>query len=300
MGHRRRAVALLSFLLAMSGPFGAPRAAQTSDPLITAAVKPMEVPHELRIERTGEGREGLELAARLSVTGNLIMRPVGWTVRRAIAADAAGGETIFTQESPVTDLRVEPGDYLVEASYGAVKVAHAVRVEPGRVVGLTLILNVGGIRALSTLDTVGMPVGVVARHRVVALSGPLAGHEVAASAGQGELLRVAAGTYRIESRFLPGNTVTETTVTVKPGILSSIEVAHIAGVARIDIPEASKDTAWDVKTVDGRDVSSGRGNRPNLILAPGDYSVEASLDGAARKATFSVTAGKTTRIELTR
>lgn len=282
----------------MSGPFGSPTAAPTADPLATATIKPLEVPHELRIERTREGREGLELAARLSVTGNLITRPVGWTVRRAIASDAAGGETIFTQESPVTDLKLDPGDYLVEASYGAVRVAHALRIEPGRFVGLTLILNVGGIRALSTLDMIGLPVGVVARHRVVALSGPLAGREIAEAAGQGELLRVAAGTYRIESRFLPGNTVAESTVTVKPGILSSIEVAHLAGVARIDIPDATAETSWDVLAADGRDVTSGHGDKPNLVLAPGDYLIEADLGGSKRQSAFSVAAGKTTRVEL--
>ncbi|MGE4244709.1 MAG: hypothetical protein AB7E66_01835 [Parvibaculaceae bacterium] len=289
-------MALLAFLLAATGPFGSPTAAPTADPLATAAIRPLEVPHELRIERTGEGREGLELAARLSVTGNLITRPVGWTVKRALASDAAGGETIFTQESPVTDLKLEPGDYLVEASYGAVRVAHSVRVEPGRFVGLTLILNVGGIRALSTLDTIGMPVGVVARHKVLALSGPLAGREIAASAGQGELLRVAAGSYRIESRFLPGNTVSETSVTVKPGVLTSVEIAHLAGVARIDISAATRDTPWVVRTADGRDVSSGQGIRPNLILAPGDYAIEADIAGSRRKASFSVVAGKTTRV----
>src|SRR5688500_4924621 len=98
-GHRRKAVALSAAALAvLSGLAGAALSATSSDPIETAALAPLSVPHELRIERTGAGREGLELSARLSETGNLIMRPIGWTVRRAITSDPAGGETILKRE----------------------------------------------------------------------------------------------------------------------------------------------------------------------------------------------------------
>lgn len=295
-GHRRKAVALLASAACLASVAAA---ASITDPLGTATLPTPKTPaHELRIERTQAGREGLELAARLSETSNLIMLPVGWTVRRAVAANPERGETILKREAPVTDLRLEPGDYVVEAAYGHVKVAHSVRVEPGRVVGVTLILNVGGIRALSTLATLGMPAGVTASHRVYALSGPAAGHEIAAGVGQGELLRVAAGAYRIESRFSPGNAVAEAKVSVKPGILSGVEIAHIAGVARIDIDEGGDDTVWEVRGEKGEWLAAGRGNHPNLVLAPGAYAVAATIAGKRHSLSFSVAPETTTHVKL--
>jgi len=299
MGRRRKAAALLACAAVCLASIGPALTAATSDPIVTAAIPPASVPpHELRIERTQAGSEGLELAARLSETGNLIMRPVGWMVRRALAADPSGGETVLKQDASVADLRLDPGDYLVEATYGYVKVAHTVRVEPGRFVGLTLILNVGGIRALSKLSTLGMPAEVTASHRIYALNGRSGGHEIAAAAGQGELLRVPAGAYRIESRFSPGNAVANTEIVVKPGVLSSIEIAHVAGVARIDIPEASEDATWEVRASNGPWRASGKGDRPNLVLAPGSYVATAAVAGQSRSQAFTIDPGKTSRVHL--
>ncbi len=298
-GHRRKAVALLASAACLAFPAAWAAAVSVSDPITTAALPPRTTPaHELRIERTEKGHEGLELAARLSETSNLIMLPVGWTVRRAIASAPDGGETILKREAPVTDLHLEPGDYVVEAAYGHVKVAHSVRVEPGSVVGVTLILNVGGIRPLSTLATLGMPAGVTASHRIYALSGPAAGREIVAGAGQGELLRVSAGAYRIESRFSPGNAVAEAQVSVKPGILSSVEIAHIAGVARIDIGGGDEDTVWEVRDEKGGWLAAGRGQHPNLVLAPGIYAVAATIAGKRRSQSFSIAPKTTTKVKL--
>ena len=58
-----------------------------------------------------------------------------WTISRA-------GETIFRDNVPVVDRVIEPGDYVVEASYGTVKAAQSVTALAGQSIGLTVILNV--------------------------------------------------------------------------------------------------------------------------------------------------------------
>lgn len=268
-----------------------PRAASaaTSDPVTTASLAPVRAAHELRIELTRPGREALELAARLHETGGLITRPIGWTVKRAIAGRAATGEPVYHGEAAVAEIRLDPGEYQVEASYGFATVAHDVAVEPGQRVGVTLILNVGGIRALSLVDGQALPAGIAADHAVYALSGPQAGQQLTAAAAQGEVLRLAAGSYRVESRFRPGNTVAETTVTVKPGRLSSLEIAHLAAVVRVEV--AGGATGWLIENLDNGWTWRQAGAAGDLVLAPGRY--QATAIGAAHPAvSFAVAAGQ--------
>jgi hypothetical protein len=250
----------------------------------------------LRIQWTRAGREGLELSARLDAAGNLITRPIAWSVRRAVSASPALGEPVFAREAPVADLVLGPGEYRVEAAYGYVTVAHDVTLLPGQVIGLTLILNVGGLRLLSKVDGVGLPAGIHSTHRVFKLTGEAAGHEVAASVPPGELMRLGAGKYRIESRFSPGNAVAETQVEVKAGILSSVEVSHLAGLARLDLGDA--DAAWEIRNSAGTWSASGTGDRPALVLAPGSYEVIATIAGKPRSATFAVAARQSRIIRL--
>ncbi|HSM19000.1 MAG TPA: hypothetical protein VK844_01350, partial [Hyphomicrobiales bacterium] len=129
-------------------------AAGGADPIITGSVTPPApavADHELRIEFTREGAEGLELAARLDERGGLVTRPVHWTVKRALGGSPADGEPVFVGEAPVADLRLEPGEYRVEASYGLARIVHEVAIHPRQWVGVTLILHVGGVRALSLI-----------------------------------------------------------------------------------------------------------------------------------------------------
>jgi hypothetical protein len=287
--------------LVLGGP-GVPQAASPQgsshgtysavDPLITGSVSraaPVVADHELRIEFTDEGAEGLQLAARLDERGGLVNRPVTWTVKRALGGSAAAGEPVYSGEAPAADLKLEPGEYRVEASYGLARVVHEVAVHPGQRVGVTLILHVGGVRALSLVDDRYVPTSVTAAHRIYALSGPQSGQRLTAT-DQGEVARLGAGDYRVESRFEPGNAVAETMVAIKPGILSSLEISHLAGLVRVEFPRGGEDDSFEVRAVDGGWVWRGRGPGGDLVLAPGRYEARA-LTGEARTVGFEVSQG---------
>jgi hypothetical protein len=182
-----------------------------------------------------------------------------------------------------------PGNYVVEATYGTARVQQAVAITPGQRLGITFILNVGGIRPLSRIDGVGYPSNLPAVHAIYALTGPDAGKRIAAGLEQGEIIRVAAGSYRVESRFGEGNTVAETKVTVKPGVLSSIEISHLAAYALVAIPAPAGSVAdWRINKLDGDWSRSGKGDAFALVLAPGSYEITAEVAGSVRKAQFSV------------
>jgi hypothetical protein len=305
-GRRGRAVALIlsaATVVALAGHAAKHSWAATPDvqvdPVTTASLAPSQVPHELRIELTRPGTEAVDLAARLHDVGGLITRPIDWKIRRMSAVSGPQGAITHQESASAISPQLEPGDYIIEATYGYHKVAHPVTLLPGQRLGITLILNVGGIRPLSRLQHTELPIGIDAQHAIYALSGPQRGHRIVSNAGQGHVLRVAAGTYRIESRFMPGNTVAETKVIVKPGILSSMEVAHQAGLARITVgTDHSAAVAWEIRSLNSTWSRNQTTPEAAMVLAPGRYEVKAIVNGTVVTEEFAIHAGENRHVRL--
>jgi len=305
-GHRTKTVALIMSTLAIAvaaGPSATPGLAAAGnnlvDPIVTASVEPVSVPHELRIELTDLGTEALNLAARLHEAGGLITRPINWTVKRQEIGVSLGSNVVYKGNYAAVDAPLEPGNYIVEASYGYHKVILPVRIQRGQRIGATLILNVGGVRPLSKVKDTILPPSIKAAHDIYATSGPLKGRRIVRIAGQGHVLRLAAGTYRVESRFSPGNTVAETKVTVKPGILSSMEMAHKAGLIRIFVgTDQTAAVAWEIHSLTSSWSRNHTAPEASMVLAPGRYEVSAIVNGTAMAKTFTVKAGDLRHVKL--
>lgn len=279
-------------LLSLAAPSAltAQRTDTNADPLITNSIpaRTAQVPLELRIEITRPGREGITLAGRLSEDGGLIKKPVTWKLIRTLGNGAKGGEPVYTDSRPVADIPLEPGNYRIEARYGSVSTVKPVVLAKGQHLGLTFVFNVGGLRTLSTLGNEPLPGPARAVHKAYAINGVSAGQLVATSAVQGGLMRLGAGTYRLESEIEPGNTVTHTEVTIKPGILTSLALDHQAGIAIIDAPDG---VPWSVHSLEKNWHRSGIG--PGMLtLAPGSYT----YNTADQTRTVIIVAGKRTRV----
>ncbi len=295
-GRRIVAAALSAFTIAAIG-LSVPSYSATSpkigvDPVTTSAIQPQKAPHELRFELTRKGWEGVELAARLHELGGLIQRPIKWTIRRLLVAEGQASELVLRQSASVINSGLEPGDYLIEVEYGFHKVSQSITIEPGHRIALTFILNVGGIRALSRVHKLDLPAGISTRHAIYALSGHGKGRLIATGFDQGQVFRLGAGKYRIESRFSPGNTIAQHTVTVKPGILNSTELAHQAGLARITVGASlNAAVAWEIRNLDGSWTSGHTTPETALVLAPGDYEIKAIVNGTVVRQRFAIGQG---------
>ncbi len=274
----------------------APHAAQRADAdaMITGSLPPKttDIPYELRIEVTRPGLEGLELAGRLSEDGGLITLPIKWKVRRA-ASDGGMPDTtsndLYEENSPITSMRIDPGSYEVEATYGSVSLVKQVEVPKSHHMSFTFVFNVGGLRTLSTIASEPLPGATRAVHKVYALNGQTAGQLVATSDVPGGLMRLGAGTYRLESEIEPGNTVTRTDVSIKPGLLTTLQLDHLAGVALID---AAGETRWIMSDGEQKWSATGAGSQV-LTLAPGSYTWQA---GGTRR-TVIIEPGKRTQVQ---
>ena len=261
-----------------------------ADTIITGSLPAAtaNVPLELRIEITRPGLEGIRLAGRLSEDGGLITKPVTWKLVRTLGNGAQGGEPVYTDARPVADIPLEPGNYRIEARYGSVSAVKPVVLAKGQHLGLTFVFNVGGLRTLSTLGNEPLPGQVRAVHRAYAVNGASSGKLIATSDQQGGLMRLGAGTYRLESEIEPGNTVTHTEVTIKPGILTSLNLDHEAGIAIVDAPDG---VPWSVNSREKNWHRSGIGAGV-LTLAPGRYI----YNDNDQSRTIIIVAGKHTKV----
>lgn len=251
-----------------------------------------DIVHDVAIEIVAPGEEGLELSTRLSDEGGIVERPVSWSIR------AATGEEIFAGDVPVAHIAAAPGDYIVEVQYGTIRFARTVTLLPGNRLDVSFVLNVGGIRVLPRLQGLGLP-QTPSHTAIYAISGQRKGELIATSDMPGEIVRVAAGDYRIESRFTAGNAVAVADVRVKPGLMSAIEIDHAAGLARLavaGVPDAA--IAWSVSDGDGQLLSPPAGPTAEIVLKPGIYTATASANGETLTATFEIAAGESRDIIL--
>jgi len=283
-------VAVLLLIAAVTAM--APRLAQSA---ATAGVELSSAPptatidsnvaHDIAIEIVAPGREGLELSARLTDEGGLIERPITWKI------STAAGEAVYSADSAIADLSVAPGDYLVELRYGAVHFARTISLLEGNHLMVSFVLNAGGIRILPRLRGGALP-AAPSRSLIYALSGPHAGELVTESSLPGEIVRVPSGDYRVESRF-SGNAVAVADVHVKPGIMSAVEIDHVAGLARlafVGAPDA--EVSWRITDATGLEIPAIDGLAATVVLKPGAYTAQADVGGETLSASFVIDAGE--------
>lgn len=243
------------------------------------------VAHEIRIEWVTQGSESFEFAARLSEEGGLIQRPIAWILRDS------GGQVVAKSNEPVADISAAPGDYEIDATYGTVRLKRTVSLLAGQKLSVIFTLNVGGIRVLPRLAGIGLPT-TQSLTSIYAASGTANGQLVDISEMPGEIIRVGSGTYRIESRFAPGNVVAVAEVVVKPGRMSAVEIDHRAGLAHLSLRQPSADAYWTIVDESGGELAPIAGDTADVVLKPGKYTARATISGVDQTVTFSIAAGQ--------
>jgi hypothetical protein len=250
--------------------------------LITSAAA-----HDIAITTVKPGQEGLELSARFSEENPELVQGISWNIR------SESGDTVFSGITTMADAALPPGDYQAEATYGTAHILQGVSVHAGTKLSVNFILNAGGLRVLPRVKGVSLP-EVASRSMVYALSGIARGQLVTTSHTPGEIIKITAGDYRIESRFDGGNAVAVTEVHVKPGIMSAVQIDHLAGIARLSFAHpTSNDVQWTITDENGATLPPLDGIAPSLVLKPGHYIADAIIAGEKRSANFDIAAGQT-------
>jgi hypothetical protein len=299
-GRRRCAATLLLFMSCSISGIGQLTAAtppEAASPEITASLPLPEPPYDQRAFLTRAGTEGFELAARLKEHGGLIGRPISWRVYRLFAAPDIGGELVYEGDVAIADFLAEPGDYRIDFEYGLARFSRIVTLDPRQRLSLAFNLNIGGLRILSRLAA---PASVSFRtsHRIYAMSGADRMRLITENVIPGDLLRLPAGRYRIESQLTPGNAIARSDIEVKPGMLSAVEIDHKAGIASLALDGAAPAAVtWQILDGAGRVAATASGPASDVVLSPGRYQVEVAVGKATLTRSITIQAGK--RLEVT-
>lgn len=263
------------------------------------------------IERAGDGKSGpggsggqLHLVALLTADGQQIDQGLVWRVFQSGAEPAAKAKLITENREASPTLKLPPGDYTVNASFGRAHITRKVSVKADAPAVEQFVLNAGGLRLNALVGGIPAPQGMVSysifsddRDQFVTRTSVMAG------AKPNLIIRLNAGIYRIVSTYGDANAQVETDVTVEAGKLTEASVVHVAGKAVFSLVthaggEALPDTHWSVLTASGDIVKESVGALPTHMLAPGAYSVIAKSGGQLYKRQFTIKAGETVAVEV--
>ena len=198
-----------------------------------------------------------------------------------------------------------PGEYLVNAAYGLSNLTRKVKVESGRSLEETFVLNTGGLKLAAVLVTGTRLSQSSVRFDILSDDEDQFGNrrKIMENAKPGLVIRLNAGAYHIVSLYGDANATVRADVTVEPGKITEATIKHAAAAVTfklVQIPggEALADTQWSILTTTGDVVKENAGALPTHILAVGDYAVVAKHGGESYTSKFNVASGQAMQIEV--
>ncbi len=309
------ASAALAMISTIAAPLRAEDAAAPAGWATDVEVKKSPVPagstkpnNTTVIERAGDGKNGaggqLHLVALLTADGQQIDQGLIWRVYQNATDPLAKAKLVAENREASPILKLPPGDYTVNASFGRAHITRKVSLKPNTPAVEQFVLNAGGLRLNATVGGKPAPPGMVTYsifsddrdqfdNRTAVMSG----------AKPNLIMRLNAGIYRLVSVYGDANARVETDVTVEAGKLTEASIVHTAGIATFRLVnreggEALPDTHWTVLGANGDVIKESVGALPTHTLAPGNYTVMAKLSGLAFKRDFTVKDGETVAVEV--
>ena len=212
-----------------------------------------------------------------------------------------GKKEILRTAAPRLELTLPAGSYQVTARLGAAESRERVSVRAGEDTSRSIALAVGRVRLASRLAS-AMPAGVPVIYRIERLDGP---PRVITRGGETEpVIDLSPGRYRMTARIGAQNAVAEREVEVKGGFEHRIDLSANAGGIRLKLaaPAAGSlgfgEVFWQI--MDERGLAVWRTSQldPQLVLAPGRYSVTVELRERSFERAFEVKNGDNRVLEI--
>ena len=284
-------------LVAPQMDFGAPQADGFAAPVPYAPSDPGP-PY---VPLPGE-EHAVSLRAHLVEGGGALEDGVTWRVFGARPGDDGALPLIATARGGSTSVTLSPGDYIVHAAFGRAGATKRVTVK-GEDRAESLVLNAGGLK----LDAVVGEDDPVPADRLgfeilqEDESGDLV--TIVPEATPGRVLRLAAGTYHVVSRYGDVNAIVRADIEVEPGKLTEAVMRHTGAEVTLKLVsaeggEALANTSWTVLTEGGDTVHESVGAFPSIILAEGKYAAIATHQNRVYSRDFTVESGADRDIEV--
>ena len=250
----------------------------------------------------GEG--DIQLSAQLTDKGEDITRGLVWRVfkpepgtdgKLPLVASARGGTAAF---------QLEPGSYLVHASYGRAGATKSITVgrEPKRE---NLVLDAGGLKLDATLaGGIRIPSDKLRFSIYESRSGKDDEKAlIIRNVQPNSVVRLNAGVYHVVSNYGSINAVIRSDIRVEAGKLTEATVEHRAAEITLKLVrepggEALADTSWSVLNESGDSIKEAVGAFAPMVLAEGNYTIIAKNRDRIYQKDLTVDAGKNGEVEV--
>lgn len=243
--------------------------------------------------------------ALLTEGGPQVKSGLIWRVFTPQLGSKGARKLVSTHHEAMPTAALLPGEYLVNAAYGLSNLTKKIKVESGRSLEETFVLNTGGLKLAAVLANGDGLAGQSVHFDILSDEEDQFGnrHKILEDAKPGVVIRLNAGAYHLVSTYGDANATVRADVTVEPGKITEGTVKHAAAAITFKLVqspggEALADTQWSILTPTGDVVKENTGALPTHILAVGNYAVVASHNGESYTNKFSVVSGQTKQIEV--
>lgn len=313
---RARAFATrLAMMLALAASASVPASAQQAQdpwrpdtrgapPTGGGFLQPPNVTVVPRSAPTGSAQE-VQLTAFLTDDGPPIDQGLVWHIFQDSDREGANARHHRTLRDPNPMIRLAPGRYLVNVSFGRANLTRTIVVEAGAALNERFVLNAGGLRVSAQLgDGTPAPETAVNYDIFSGETDQLGNRQrIMSGARPGLIMRLNAGIFHIVSRYGDANAVVNADVTVEAGKLTEVAIAHPGASVTFKLVtrpggEAQSGAQWAILDPDGEVIKESAGALPTHVLAAGSYVVTARHSGRVFRHGFTVQAGETAQIEV--
>lgn len=249
----------------------------------------------------------VRLVAHLTDDGQPIEQGLVWHIFEAgpASSTASPAKLVRTLREASPLIRLAPGPYLVNVSFGRANLTQSVKVEAGKPMSSRFVLNAGGLRiSAQTAGGQPAPEGTVSFDVMSGETDQLGNRQrVVAAARPGLILRLNAGIYRVVSTLGDANAVVRSDVSVEAGKLTEATITHHGADVTFKLVtraggEAQSGAEWSILDAAGAVIKSSAGALPRHILAAGSYVVTARHGGRTFRRGFTVQPGEPLQVEV--
>jgi hypothetical protein len=246
----------------------------------------------------------ITLSAQLTDKGADITRGIVWRIfkpaptsdgKLPMVATAHGGSAVF---------QLEPGSYLVHASYG--RAGATKRITVGKDAKReSLVLDAGGLKLDAVLSG-GVRIPPKKLRFSIYEGRAEANHDralVIPDVEPNSVVRLNAGVYHVVSTYGSVNAVIRSDIRVEAGKLTEAAVEHRAAEMTMKLVrepggEAIADTSWSLLNESGDPIQETVGAFASMVLAEGDYTIIAKNRDRIYQKDFTVVAGQNQEIQV--
>lgn len=267
-------------------------------------------PNVTVVPRSGGSSPGgsvqeVQLAAYLVNEGPAIDQGLVWNLFQDSDQETVPLKHLRTLRDASPLLRLTPGRYLVNVSFGRANMTRALTIQPGAPQSERFVLNAGGLRVNALLgDGTAAPEMSVSYDIYAGETDQLGNRRrIVSGARPGLIMRLNAGIFHVVSRYGDANALVGADVTVEAGKLTEVSIAHPGATVTFRLVtraggEAQSGAQWAILNGDGDVIKETAGALPTHVLAAGSYVITARHSGRVFRQGFTVKPGDVAQVEV--